>query len=90
MKLKKNFVTQDLDDSQFLIPLVAEAFHGILRSNPTAAFIIECLKKETTFEGIVDAVYDEFDADRETIEKDVKTVLDTLRSIDAIEDFDQI
>lgn len=86
MKLKKNFVTQDIDDVQFLIPLGAGAFHGMLRSNPTAAFIIGCLKKETTLEEIVDAVYDEFDADRETIENDVKSVLDTLRSIDAIEE----
>ena len=86
MKLKKNFVTQDLGDSQFLVPLGAKTFHGMLRSNPTAAFIIGCLKKETTFEEIVDAVYDEFDADRETIETDVKSVLDTLRSVDAIEE----
>ena len=86
MKLKKNFVTQDLGDSQFLVPLGAETFHGMLRSNPTAAFIIRCLKKETTFEEIVDAVYDEFDADRETIETDVKSVLDTLRSVDALEE----
>ena len=86
MKIKKNFVTQDIEDAQFLIPLGAESFHGMLRSNPTAAFIVGCLKKDTTFEEIVDAVYDEYDADRETIETDVKAVLDMLRSINAIEE----
>lgn len=86
MKLKENMVTQDLLDEQFLISLGDESFNGIIRSNPTAAFIIEQLKKETDFEAIVNAVYEEYDADRKTIEADVKNVLDVLRSAGAIED----
>ncbi len=86
MKLKDNFVTQDILDEQFLISLGKDSFQGMIRSNPTAAFIIEHLKNETTFDEIVDAVYEEYDAERATIEGDVKNVLNTLRSVGAIEE----
>ena len=42
MKLKNEFITQDIDDTQFLVPVGAEAFSGIVRSNKTAAFIVNC------------------------------------------------
>ena len=46
MKLKAGFVTQDIDDTQFLIPIGKENEnnHGMLRSNATAAMIINYLK----------------------------------------------
>ena len=86
MKLKDDFITQDIDDTQFLVPVGAEAFHGIVRSNKTAAFIVNCLKQETTKEEIVDAMCKKYNAPRETIAKDVETVLNTLRRIRAIEE----
>ena len=52
MKLKDDFITQDIDDTQFLVPIGAEAFQGLVRSNKTAAFIVDCLKEETTPEDI--------------------------------------
>ena len=86
MKLKKEFVTQMIDDTQFLVPLGAESFRGIVRSNRTAAFIVDCLKEETTAEQIVDAMCERYDAPRETIAADVEEVLNTLRGIHALEE----
>ena len=88
MKLKAGFVTQDIDDTQFLIPIGKENEnnHGMLRSNATAAMIINYLKKDTCSEKIVDAIYEEYNADRETIEKDVNSVLEVLRSVNALEE----
>ena len=86
MKLKPEFITQDIDGTQFLVPVGAEAFSGVVRSNRTAAFIVDCLKEETTPDAIVDAMCRKFDAPRETIAADVANVLDTLRSIHAIDD----
>lgn len=86
MKLKKEFVTQMIDDTQFLVPLGAESFHGIVRSNRTAAFIVDCLKEETTAGQIVDAMCERYDAPRETIAADVEKVLSTLRGICALEE----
>ncbi len=86
MKLKSSFITQDIDGTQFLVAVGAGDFNGIVKSNKTAAFIVDCLKKETTEEEIVETMLKGYDAPRETIEKDVKTVLDTLRSVHALEE----
>lgn len=86
MKLKSDFIVQDVDDTQFLVPLGHESFNGIARSNKTAAFIVNCLKEETTKEQIVDAMCAEYNAPRETIAADVEEILNTLRSIHALEE----
>ena len=86
MKLKTDFITQMVDDTQFLVGVGAGAFSGVARSNKSAAFIVDCLKQETTPEQIVEAMYAKYDAPRETLAADVAKVLDTLRSIDALEE----
>ena len=86
MKLKNDFITQDIDDTQFLVPLGHESFNGIVRSNETAAFIVNCLKEETTPERIVDAMCKEYAAPREVIAADVNRILETLRGIHALEE----
>ncbi len=86
MKLKSTFITQDIDDTRFLVPVGDEAFSGLARGNKSAAFIIDCLKKGTTEEQITDAMCVKYDAPRETIAADVREVLDKLRSIGAIEE----
>ena len=52
MKLKDIFITHDSDGEQVLID-VTSSFAGLVRSNKTAAFIVECLKTDTTKEQIV-------------------------------------
>ena len=41
MKLKKNFVTQDVGDSQVMVSTGRTDFNGMVKSNKTAAFIIK-------------------------------------------------
>ena len=86
MKLKSDFITQDIDDTQFLVPVGAEAFQGIVRSNRTAAFIVDRLKEETTEAQIVDAMCKKYDAPREEIAADVSNIINTLRGINALEE----
>lgn len=84
MKLKDDFITQDIDDTQFLVPVGAGSFNGIVRSNETAAFIVNCLKEETNPEKIIDEMCGKYDAPRETIASDVERIIETLRGIGAI------
>ncbi|MBR4428646.1 MAG: PqqD family protein [Clostridia bacterium] len=86
MKLNPDFITQDVEDTQFLVPMGAEMFQGIVRSNETAAFIVNCLKADTTEEKIVDALCAEYDVPRETAAADVREILGTLRRINALEE----
>ena len=84
MKLKDTFITYTATGEHTMV--AKEGFSGIVRSNKTAAFIIEALKTSTTPDQIVDAMAAKYDAPRDTIAKDVADVLDKLRSIEAIEE----
>ena len=85
MKLKQDFVTQEIDGTQYLIPVGGEAFSGVVRGNETVAFLVELLKQETTKEALVDAMAAEYDAPREVLAADVARVLDVLREVGALD-----
>ena len=84
MKLKKEFVTHETGGEQIMIS-AGGSFSGLVRSNETAAFIVNMLKDETTEEAIVDAMASKYDAPRDVIAADVKRVIETLRGIGAID-----
>ena len=84
MKLKDTFITYNAAGEHTMV--ATEGFSGIVRSNKTAAFIIEALKTHTTEEQIVNDMEASYDAPREVIAKDVAAVIGKLRSIGAIED----
>ena len=86
MKLKGNYLTQDINGTQFLVPVGEGTFSGMVRSNDTAAFIVDRLRRETTADAIVEAMYAAYDAPKETIAADVKKILDILRSVGALEE----
>ena len=85
MKLKDTFITHDSEGEQVLID-VSSSFAGLIRSNKTAAFIVDCLKKETTEEAIIDAMYAKYDAERDVLKKDVEKILGKLRSVGALDE----
>ncbi len=84
MKLKDGFITHNDGNEQIMVGVGTE-FNGLVRSNSTASFIIECLKKETDEEKIVLKLLSEYDAPKEVIAEDVRNVIDTLKSIGALE-----
>lgn len=86
MKLKARFVTHMFDDTQVLICTETVSFKGIVNSNKTAAFIVDCLKFDTTESEIVDKMIEKYDADRAVIEDDVHMIIQKLRGIEAIDE----
>ena len=86
MKLKSTFFTQRIEDCQFLVSLGGEGFGGLVRSNSSAAYIVDLLARETSAEEIVDAMCRKYDAPREVIAADVAEILQTLRGIGALEE----
>ncbi len=86
MKLKKGFITQETDGEQIMIAVGSAKFAGLVRSNKTAAFIVDSLKADTTKEAIVDAMAEKYDAPKDVIEKDVEGILAKLRSIGALDE----
>lgn len=85
MKLKNNFITHTSGDEQLMISAGGD-FNGMVRSNKTAAFIIDMLKEETTKEKIVAAMLETYDAEESVISADVDKVIDSLRGIGAIDE----
>ena len=51
-----------------------------------AAFIVECLKTDSTKEQIVEAMYEKYDAPKDVLQKDVESIVEKLRGIGAIEE----
>lgn len=85
MKLKENFVTQEIDGEQIMVAAGGD-FAGMVRSNATAAFIVDCLKTDTTQEAILDAMCRKYDAPREVMAAGVNKVLNNLRRIGALDE----
>lgn len=88
MKLKDGIVTNSIDGESFAIATgkAAKNFNGLIKNNPTAAFIFELLKKEQTEDSIVNAMLDKYEVDEETVRRDVKALLELLKSKNLIED----
>lgn len=85
MKLKENFITQEMDGEQIMVA-TGGAFAGMVRSNATAAFIVNYLKAETTKEAILDAMEKKYDAPRKVMSADVDMVIGNLRKIGALDE----
>lgn len=86
MKLKDSFITYMTDDVQIMVAAGEDAFHGMVRSNKTAAFVIDCLKTPCTREDLVAAMERKYDAPRAVLERDVERVLEVLGKIGALDE----
>ncbi len=86
MKLKDGFITHEADGEQIMVDVIPKRFSGLIRSNQTAAYIINCLKDETTPEQIVELMMAKYDAPRDILKRDVQTIITKLRGIDAVDE----
>ena len=86
MKLKNDFITHQFDDTQVMIGTENVEFKGVVTSNQTSAFIVDCLKEETTREQIIEKMLEKYDAPREIITEDVDKILGLLKGIGALDE----
>lgn len=86
MKLKEGFVTHEMGGEQIMVATGSANFSGLVRSNPTAAFIVDCLKEETSREQILEKMIEKYDATPEVLAAGVDKVLTKLRSIKALDE----
>ena len=85
MKLKDTYITHDSDGEQIMLD-TSGSFAGLIRNNKTAAFIVECLKDDTTQEKIVEAMFEKYDAPKEVLAKDVSEMIGKLRKVGALDE----
>ena len=87
MKLKKDIVLGNIDGNSFAIATgrLSKSVKGIINNNKTAAYIFELLKTEQSEESIVDAMFEKYDAPKETIRADVKEIIEQLNNLGILE-----
>ena len=86
VKLKSSFISNIIDGKQEMIDMDKDGFNGIVRSNATAAYIIDQLKSETTRDEILDKMAERYDAPRDVMGRDLDDILNRLQGIGALEE----
>ncbi|MBP3855836.1 MAG: PqqD family protein [Ruminiclostridium sp.] len=86
MKLDPNFIIHSSNGEYYVITTGGGDFNGIVRNNETSDFICRCLREDTTEEAIIEKMLETYNAERSDVERDVKLVIEKLRSIGAIND----
>lgn len=88
MKLRNGFITYNAGSEQIMVAAgsASDVFRGMVRSNETAAFIIDCLAQEITLDELIEKLVARYDAPREIITRDLLKVLDSLRGIGALDE----
>lgn len=85
MKLNNGFIAHNDGEDKLLVSTGATKFSGLVRSNPTAGFIIECLEQETTEDEIVTKMLQKWEVTDEIARRDVRKIVEQLRGIGAID-----
>ena len=86
MRINSGFLAHDDGEQKLLVSTGATEFSGLVRSNETAGFIIECLEKDTTEAEIVAKMQKMYDGPKEAMERAVKKIIYQLRKIGAIDE----
>lgn len=86
MKINNKFLTHDDGENKLLVSTGATNFSGLVRGNPTAGFIIECLENDTTESEIVKKMQQKWNVSEDIARQDVQKIVNQLRSIGAIDE----
>lgn len=86
MKLNSEFILQEIGGDALLVPIgqAGERFHGLIRLNETAAFIVRRLQNETDPAALIAAMGEEYDGTAEQHAGAVQTTLSKLREVGAL------
>ena len=85
MKINSGFIAHNDGEDKLLVSTGATKFSGLVRSNPTAGFIIECLEQDTTEDEIVEKMQQKWEVSDEIARRDVRKIIEQLRGIGAID-----
>ncbi len=86
MKLRSEFLIHQNDNETLLVPAGSAEFSGIVKGNNTFGEILSLLKDDTNESQIIKSMCERYEAPEEVISQDVRKILDSLRSINALEE----
>ncbi len=88
MRLKFEYPMVEMDGEAIIVftPDDNKSFRGMLRLNPTAKFIYECLRYETSEELILQSLMERFEGSESEMRQDISMLLEKLRTAGALEE----
>lgn len=86
MKTNPEFIARDIAGELVLVPVgtAAKNYAGLVTCNEVGAFIWKKLESETSMDGLVSAILDEFEIDEATARKDAEEFVEKLKGINAV------
>lgn len=80
MKIKSGFAKRNIAGSEIVVPVgkTAMEFNGMITLNDSGGFFWDCLQEDITREQLIAKVLETYDADRETVERDVDKFINML------------
>lgn len=77
MKIKDGFMLRQFGEDYIVVAVGddAEDFNKLITLNSVGAYIYNLLNNDMTYEEIVSAVLNKYDADRKTVENDINIFL---------------
>ena len=81
MQIKSDFTIQKVGNSYIAVAVgeTSKTFHAMIKLNETGAFLWKKLtENDLTEEQLTNALLDEYDVDRETAARDVRTIVENL------------
>ena len=88
MKLRGEYVVRKIVDEIVVVPVgkTSLEFKGMIVLNEVSEVIWSCLKKETTFEEILQCILEQFEVSEQEAKEDILSILDTLRCAKLLEE----
>jgi len=86
MNLRSEFLIHQNDNETLLVPAGGAEFSGIVKGNNTFGEILSLLKDDTSEPQIIKSMCERYEAPEEVISQDVRKILDSLRSINALDE----
>jgi hypothetical protein len=81
MRIEKNMILREIAGEYILIPTgsLALKYTGVFAISSLGVSVWKLLEADKTYEQIITDLLEEYEVDRETLERDVREFLDTLR-----------
>lgn len=81
MRTEKNLILREIAGEYILIPTgsLALKFTGVFAISSLGVSVWKLLEADKTYEQIITDLLEEYEVDRETLERDVSEFLDSLR-----------
>ena len=88
MRTEKNMILREIAGEYILIPTgsLALKYTGVFAISSLGVSVWKLLEADKTYEQIITDLLEEYEVDRETLERDVREFLDTLREKDVLFD----